>query len=134
MNKIINLTPHSIVILSNTTPVTFSEGDKFKATPLANASEVVVDREIPSAGAARVTKKVTDQDAIDGIPTEGAVFGEIIDLPELSDGVYFIVSALVAAAAVAQGRRTSDLLTPGTTVRDAENPSRVLGTMKLQRN
>ena len=131
---IVNLTPHGITLLDQATKVTFGENDKFKSTPLANLEDLIVLRELPIDGLARVGKKVVDSTEIDGILTEMAEFSAINGLPDPVDGTFFVVSALIVSAAVSQGRSTSDLLTPGTTVRNSSNPSQVLGTFKLQRN
>ena len=64
---------------------------------------------------------------IAGIPVTRQVFGEIIDLPEPEEGVFFVVSRMVAAAC--PERR--DLLIPGALVRDDEG--RVVGCRGLSR-
>lgn len=48
------------------------------------------------------------------IPVTGQQFGEVIDLPTPADGVYYIVSRLVASACPDR----SDLLVPGPLVRN----------------
>lgn len=54
---------------------------------------------------------------IAGIPVTRQVFGEVIDLPEPEEGVFFVVSRMVAAAC--PERR--DLLIPGPLIRDENN-------------
>ena len=53
---------------------------------------------------------------IDNIQITKQIFGEVTDLPEQEDGVYLIVSRLVATACP----NRSDLLIPGPLIRDAE--------------
>ena len=65
---------------------------------------------------------------VDGIPVYVTTFGEVVDLPEEEEGRYYIVSALVRAAA--PGRQ--DLLSPGDPVRDGEG--RVIGCRSFDRN
>lgn len=67
---------------------------------------------------------------IDGIAIESVTYGEIEGLPEPQEGVYYIVSGLVAAAAAEIGRK--DCLAPGALVRDKNNPSLILGCLFLQ--
>lgn len=67
---------------------------------------------------------------IDGIPIKSVTYGEIEGLPEPQEGVYYIVSELVAAAAAKIGR--VDCLAPGALVRDKNNPSLILGCLFLQ--
>jgi hypothetical protein len=139
---IINYTGHDIVVLDLASPVSYGESDKFKATPLSTKAGLVIITTLVSVGLARVQKKVADMATIDGLLTEGAVFGDIsltvgeesCAFPPHQEGVFILVSQMVVAAAAAAGRRTDDLLTPGTTVRDIANPGNVLGTKKLQRN
>lgn len=65
---------------------------------------------IPVSGTvARVTASFSDFNA-DGICEQ--TFGEIQDLPQPKEGTYYIVSALVLAAAKASGR--TDVVAPAT--------------------
>lgn len=90
-NNLINLTPHEVNII----------------TPSG-----VID--IPASGAvARCSQSSEQVTTINGIPVTKQVFGEVVDLPEPQNGVFYIVSRLVAAAA--PERR--DLLIPGPLVR-----------------
>lgn len=87
MIKIVNLTPHSVKI---------TDGQSFE----------------PSGKVARVDAIQEDAGNINGIPIKKQTFGEIIDLPEPQDNTVFIVSAIVLAAAKAQGR--TDVVAPDT--------------------
>ena len=78
----------------------------------------------------RVAMTNTPVGVFDGVPFETIVYGDIEGLPEEQEGVYYIVSGLVAAAGVKLGR--NDLLAPGKLVRDAENSFTVLGCLMLQ--
>jgi hypothetical protein len=131
-----NFTKHAVTVLSLETPVQYAETDRFKATPLLDPAQIAdfTVRSFPSDGEALVRKEVKTMEDIDGLPTEGAVFGEISGLPDPAEGVFLIVGVMVVAAAQAAGRTTADLLTPGTTVRNPANTGMVLGTMRLQRN
>ena len=53
---------------------------------------------------------------IDNIQITKQIFGDVTDLPEQEDGVYLIVSRLVATACP----NRSDLLVPGPLIRDEE--------------
>lgn len=61
---------------------------------------------------ARCTQKEEIVGVIDGVVITRQVFSEVYDLPEKIDGVYYVVSRMVAEAS---GR--DDLLVPGPLVR-----------------
>ena len=87
---LVNLTPHDIVIR-------LSDGD----------------RVIPASGTvARVSTSQVPAGTIDGIPVSAQTFGQIEGLPEPQEGVTFIVSAIVLAAAKSIGR--TDVVAPDT--------------------
>lgn len=100
MSKLINLTPHAIVMVNG-------EGDTILTIE-------------PSGTVARVTQttKQLETVTIDGIviPVTQNSYGELVNLPEQEDGVSFIVSAMVASAGVELGR--TDLFIPNETVRN----------------
>jgi hypothetical protein len=90
--RIINLTPHSIVLRA-------PSGD---------------ETTIPSSGVARVTSTPGALETISGIPVPVAgttTFGEVTGLPAPEEGAWFVVSAIVGAAL--RGSR-ADVLCPGT--------------------
>jgi hypothetical protein len=123
---LINATPHSITLVSR-------EGveQDSKKQFIAEAEAVEILREIPpSEILARVSMVNLPAGEIDGIPIESVIYGEIEGLPESQEGVYYIVSGLVAAAAAKIGR--VDCLAPGALVRDKNNPSLILGCLFLQ--
>ena len=85
--KIINLTPHAVVI---TDGLTFP----------------------PSGKVARVSVQQVDDGDINGVPVKKQTFGDIVDLPDPADDTIYIVSALVLSAAKAAGR--TDCVAPNT--------------------
>jgi hypothetical protein len=123
---LINATPHSITLVSRRGV----EQDNRRQF-LAEAKTVEILREIPPSGIlARVSMVNLPAGEIDGIAIESVIYGEIEGLPEPQEGVYYIVSGLVAAAAAKIGR--VDCLAPGALVRDKNNPSLILGCLFLQ--
>jgi len=123
---LINATPHSITLVSRRGV----EQDSKKQF-LAEAEAVEILREIPpSVILARVSMVNLPAGEIDGIAVESVTYGEIEGLPEPQEGVYYVVSGLVAAAAAKIGR--VDCLAPGALVRDKSNPGTILGCLFLQ--
>lgn len=90
--NIINLTPHDLVIMTE-------------------SGEVV--EEIPSSGNARVEEKKTKTGEINGVPVYKKYYSRVKGIPPEKDNTYYYVSSLVAA----QSER-NDLLVPGEYVRD----------------
>jgi hypothetical protein len=123
---LINATPHSITLVSRRGV----EQDSKKQF-IAEAEAVEILREIPpSEILARVSMVNLPAGEIDGIAIESVTYGEIEGLPEPQEGLYYIVSGLVAAAAAEIGRK--DCLAPGALVRDKSNPGTILGCLFLQ--
>ena len=88
--KLVNLTPHDVIIR-------LPGGD----------------RVIPASGTvARVATSHELVDEIDGIPVSAQTYGQIEGLPEPRDGVFYVVSAVVLAAAKELGR--TDVVAPDT--------------------
>lgn len=85
--KIVNLTPHAVVI---------SNGPTFQ----------------PSGKVARVSVTQVPDGDIDGVPVAKQTFGDIVDLPDPQPDTIYIVSALVLSAAKAAGR--TDCVAPDT--------------------
>lgn len=122
---IINATPHKITLVSK-------QGVEQDSKKQFLAETVEILKEIPPSGILpRVSMTNSPTGEIDGIPVESVVYGEIEGLPEFQDGVYYIVSGLVAAAAAKVGR--TDCLAPGALVRDKNNPAIILGCLFLQK-
>ena len=121
---ILNATPHEITLVSKQV-----EQDSKKQF-LAETVEVI--RSIPLGGILpRVSMSNSPAGEIDGIPVESVTYGQIEGLPDSQEGVYYIVSGLVAAAAAKIGR--TDCLAPGGLVRDKNNPGLILGCLFLQK-
>ena len=107
---IINLTPHPINIIDE-------EGNIIKV--------------FESAGVARATQEDAEIGTLEGIPIIETEFGELIGLPEYSQGTYYIVSAITAKAASLSGRNTRDLFLTGKTVRNSDG--QIIGCQALAR-
>ena len=107
-NIIINLTPHKINIMDE-------EGNVIKV--------------FESKGKARAAQKDVEIGMLEDIPIIETTFGEPVDLPEYSQGTYYIVSALTAKAASLSGRSTRDLLLTGKTVRNSSG--QIIGCQAL---
>ena len=114
MKRLVNLTPHPInVYLYGTDPLVIP----------------------PSGAVARVTQDyapVGDLDLGGGVvvPLVATLYGAIQGLPDPQDDTFYIVSALVAQAAWAQGRK--DVLAPDTgagAVRDSDG--KIIGVRRL---
>lgn len=91
-----NCTPHDLNIVAREGMVTIPPSG---IVPRCEQSEVEIGQ-------------IVLDDCI--IPITAQKFGEVIDLPEQEDGVYLVVSRLVAAACPDR----NDLLIPGPLVRD----------------
>jgi hypothetical protein len=122
---ILNATPHEITLVSKQRV----EQDSKKQF-LAETVEII--RSIPPSGILpRVSIANSSAGEIDGIPVESVTYGQIEGLPDYQEGVYYIVSGLVASAAAKIGR--TDCLAPGGLVRDKNNPGLILGCLFLQK-
>jgi hypothetical protein len=120
---LINATPHSITLVSR-------RGVEQDSKKQFLAETVEILREIPPSGILpRVSMVNSPAGEIDGIAIESVTYGEIEGLPEPQEGLYYIVSGLVAAAAAKIGR--VDCLAPGALVRDKKTGV-ILGCLFLQ--
>lgn len=108
MTTIFNLTPHRINIVDE-------EGNVIKV--------------FESEGVARAAQNDVQIGMLEGIPIIETTFGKPVDLPEYSQGTYYIVSALTAKAASLSGRNTQDLLLTGKTVRNSDG--QIIGCQAL---
>ena len=86
-----NLTPHDVVIL----------GDEKRVIS-------------PSGAPARFEQKTMGIGKIENVPVSKTVYGEVENLPEEADGVFYIVSQLIKNALPER----KDLLVPAEVVRD----------------
>lgn len=78
-------------------------------------------REFPSQGIARVSQHDKLADVVDDIEVFETVLGDVVGLPDPVEGVFLIVSRVVAGAC----RQRSDILVPGPFIRD--NEGRIIG-------
>lgn len=126
--KIINATPHDIVVISRDNVVQDPKTKQFTAIPAEIKSIAKYEKSdiLPRVSMTDELIKVT----LEGAPIHTVKYGEIDGLPDEQPGIYYIVSGLVASAGVKLGRK--DLMAPGDLVRDVENSSTVLGCLFLQ--
>lgn len=103
-----NMTPHSISILDDENQIIC----EFEPVGLVRAKAF--------------SEKVGE---LSGIPLVKTSFGELNGLPEYQEGVYYIVSAIAANAAMAEGRRVDDLLLVSDTVRNEQG--QIIGCRKF---
>ena len=112
MNKIINLTPHSINVIGE---------DDSVAITIETSGNV-----------ARCSQTIDIVDTINvnniAIPVSSSSYGEVVDLPAPQDDTYYIVSRLVMSACP----NRQDLLVPNDLVRD--EAGRVIGCRSLANN
>lgn len=102
-----NLTPHTVNIV-------------------AEDGSIVM---FPSEGIARASQVAEHVGELDGIELVSMKFGEPEDLPEYTEGTYYVVSIITANAAKAVGRRVDDLLITADPVRDADG--RIIGCKRF---
>ena len=122
---ILNATLHEITLVSK-------QGVEQDSKKQFLAETIEIIRSIPPSGILpRVSMSNSPAGEIDGIPIESVTYGQIEGLPDYQEGVYYIVSGLVAAAAAKIGR--TDCLAPGALVRDKNNPGLILGCLFLQK-
>ena len=100
---IVNATPDVITLVSRQ-GVEQDSKNQF----LAEAKAVEILKEIPPSEIHPRVSIVTGE--IDGIPIESIVYEEIEGLPKYQEGIFYIVSGLVANAAAMIGRK--DCLAP----------------------
>ena len=108
--KLVNLTPHKIVVFAS-----------------ADAAESSVEVE-PSGQVARVSSttkpKASALSAEYGFPTVRTVFGEVTGLPESKDGVVYIVSGMVLDAVGKSQPDRQDVYAPGELLRGPDGQPR----------
>lgn len=117
--KLINLTPHAIVLYAETSAEPDGKGSyivKPDAEPLYT---------LPASGTvarALVTKKRLNDIDFEGIsaPVFSMEYGDVEGLPAPEKGTCYVVSALTAQAAQRNGRGTNDLLLVANSVRNEQ--------------
>jgi hypothetical protein len=118
MTTIVNLTPHSIVILTPDDQGSIIGHSGYGAASTVNRYRVL--KEYPSRGVARVSATQERVGTVDGVPLVSTVFGEVQGLPEYREDICMIVSLVTYEVAKSYGRTTYDLLVPGELVRSAQ--------------
>lgn len=96
MVTILNLTPHVVRVFTSNGSVA-----EYQTHKVVRAKQIL-----------------SEDGYVDGVPVTRIEYGEPEGLPDVSSGVYYIVSAITALAAKACGRDTGDLLLTSDTVRD----------------
>jgi hypothetical protein len=91
MKKIVNLTPHKIVVCTS-------------------IEDVIA--EYPSEGNARVATSATTIDTVNGIDVVTTVYGEVENLPEPVEGTVYLVSMVVGNFPAIRNR--PDVISPDT--------------------
>ena len=108
--KLVNLTPHRIVIFAS-----------------AASAESSVEVE-PSGSVARVSATTSPKSsalsAEYGFPTVRTIFGEVTGLPEYKDGVVYIVSGMVLDAVGKKQPDRHDIYAPGELLRGTDGQPR----------
>ena len=108
--RVVNLTPHEVKIVDG--------GNNVVAV-------------FPSDGVARASQHDVLVDEINSIPVVKTEFGEVLGLPEPTEGTVFIVSRITVEVARARGLNTDDLLITSGAVRDDQG--RIVGCRALAR-
>lgn len=118
MTKLINLTPHALVIrTANGTDLTLpSSGRVARASTIETPALPLLYN--PASFWDRLGKPVSEETMLLEIKVSVTKFGAIEGLPEAEDGVVYVTSAIVASAARQLGR--TDVLSPGPLIRDAK--------------
>lgn len=98
MEKIINLTPHTVAICDEA-------GNILKT--------------YPSTGNARVKTEFRDLIPIDGVPAKSVSYSATEGLPAAEDGIFYLVSMVVAQANPGRIDLLSPNTAPGEVIRDA---------------
>jgi hypothetical protein len=119
VTNIVNLTPHEIVLVGEDGGVTLR-------IPPSGIVARVREEQTPAGGITVLPGGPLTVASVE-VPLIRRTWGEIEGLPREQFRTVYIVSALVATAAWAQGRR--DVVCPGELVRDSEG--RVVGCKNL---
>lgn len=110
---IINLTPHMINVYSITSCEEQVKGT-YKSLILKDGAVPVMS--LPSSGVARASATKELVDTLEGVPLYQTTYGTVENLPEPTEGIFYIVSALTAQAA----KNRNDVLIVDGTVRNSE--------------
>ena len=96
MAKLVNLTPHDIVVKTDTGTLTIPPSGTVARVEVAHKRKITLDVEGHAT------------------PFYAASFGDVVGLPDSEEGTFFIVSAMVKAAKPTM----TDLVSPGPLIRD----------------
>ena len=88
----------------------------------------VLNPDLPSGQQPRCTANSVVVGDVDGIPLTKTVYGEVFNLPEYEEGVFWIVSQLCRNARPERG----DLLSPSQQIRDKEG--KIIGCKSFDGN
>jgi hypothetical protein len=99
LGKFVNLTPHDISVVS----------------PVQSVKTYV-----KSGTIARVSQESAVAFTVDDVEISDVVYGEVIGLPDQSDGVYLIVSGMIKDAVKKSGSVRTDIVSPGDLVRNSD--------------
>ncbi len=105
--KIVNLTPHAIVLMDE-------EGSVIATFP-------------PSGQVARVNTSVEVVGSLHGAPVKRTVFGEVNGIPDPEEGTVYLVSTLVAQAA-----KRGDVVSPDTGPTAVRKDGQIAGVRGFQ--
>ena len=107
MSKFVNMTPHPINL--------FIEGEGGK-------EEILIE---PCGKTIRLKENWSEIKVVNGVPITHCSYTSEVDLPDIEEGVYYIVSAMVANAFPDR----NDFLIPAQTIRDEKG--RIVGCTSL---
>lgn len=115
MNKIINMTPHPVMVVN-------AEGELLVTLPAYLAAPRVVINSLNKA----VETFVTEGGDIFSVEVEDVSVGEVQGLPEQQEGVVLVVSSMVL-----DNSNRSDLIAPGQLARNEQG--QIFGLLTLKR-
>jgi len=125
MDKVVNCTPHEIVVYSKDDIYMDDATRTYKLKPSAKSRLTLM----PSPWTARCSRKDVVTEYIEGVPTFTTQFTGITDLPAPEKGVWYVVSSIVAQSAKSAGR--TDCLIPHHIIRNSEG--RIIGCAAFSR-
>lgn len=128
MSTLVNLTPHALRIYdANAVEYDPRTRSYYLKDDVAANSNIVCELEACKGALPRCTQSEETVGSVNGIAVLQIRYGEVENLPEAQDDVYYVVSAMVANAR----KDRSDLLIPAHMVRD--NEGKILGCCALSR-
>ncbi len=130
---IINLTPHSIEVYSESQFVNLEQTNP--TTWIADSVDGEPIAAFPSMGSARIAVTTVEGNPIDGIPTVTTQYGELTGIPEtvVVDDVLIVSLPTKSMAEQSGNPLAKQMVTPYKVVRSRENGSLVLGCMGFSR-